>query len=144
MNTLNTLTIKSFSSLNVLSLEIENIILSKDFPLFYRDSIIKFNNLEYLSLNTETSYIITNITNTFDNIPNLRFLSLICKYICNTVFSYDKEIIIKCAKLKKLHTLIINDTNNSILNEAYLYYSKYPELKNINIRFCVFSNYLIK
>ena len=144
LNTFNTFKIQSFSSLNILSLEIENIILHKDFPLFSGNSLIKFNNLEYILLNTETIDIIINLTNNFDNIPNLRFLSLISKYICSTVFPYDREIINKCVKLRKLHTLIINDTINSNINKANIYYKKYPELKNTNIRFCVFSNNLMK
>ena len=141
---LNILTIQSFSSLKVLSLNIENIILFKEFPLFSLDSTIKFYNLEYLLLNTETIDIIAKVTNNFDNIQNLRFLCIICKYICSTVFPYHRDIIKKCNKLRRLNTLIIH---NSILNEVNLvniYYSEYPELKNTNIRFCVLSDNLSK
>ena len=140
----NTLTIQSFSSLNILSLKIENIILFKEFPLFSSDSSIKFYNLEYLLLNTEAIDIINKVTNNFDNIPNLRFLSIICNYIFSTDFPYHRDIIKKCVKLRRLHTLIINNSIVMEVNLVNIYYSKYPELKNTNIRFCVLSDNLIK
>ena len=137
--------IKSFSSLNVLQLEVETIKFIKDFPLFSKDSSIKFNNLEYLELSCDNApdLIINNID--FKNIPNLRYLSIINKNAFNTVFSYHTEIISKCSSLKKLHTLIIDDNSyNSNLNEVNQFYSIYPELKNTNIKFCKFSKFLKK
>ena len=135
--------IKSFSSLNVLQLEVDTINFIKDFPLFSKDSSIKFNNLEYLELHSDNAVdlIINNID--FKNIPNLRYLSIINKNIFNTVFSYHKEIIYKCSSLKRLHTLILDDGSNN-LNDVNQYYSIYPELKNTNIKFCIFSKCLSK
>ena len=133
------LPIKSFSSLKALDLDIDNIYLYNNFPLF-TESTIKFYNLEYLSLNTETIGIINGLISNFDNIPNLRFLSIISKYICYTVFPYLKDIINKSKLLKKLYTLIIDDINDFILKDVNEYYSIFPELKKTNIRFCAFFN----
>ena len=96
--------------------------------------------MEYLSLNTETIGIINGLISNFDKIPNLRFLSIISKYICYTVFPYLKDIINKSKLLKKLHTLIIDDINDFILKDVNEYYSIFPELKKTNIRFCAFFN----
>ena len=133
------LPIKSFSSLKALDLDIDNIYLYNNFPLF-TESTIKFYNLEYLSLNTETIGIINGLISNFDNIPNLRFLSIISKYVCHTVFPYQKDIINKSKLLKKLYTLIIDDINDFILKDVNEYYSIFPELKKTNIRFCAFFN----
>ena len=133
------LPIKSFSSLKALDLDIDNIYLYNNFPLF-TESTIKFYNLEYLSLNTETIGIINGLISNFDNIPNLRFLSIISKYICYTVFPYLKDIINKSKLLKKLYTLIIDDINDFILKDVNEYYSVFPELKKTNIKFCAFFN----
>jgi hypothetical protein len=96
--------IKSYSSLNSLEIKIEKINFVKDFPLFSKDYSIIFNNLEYVALNTETIDVITSFTNKYSCVPNLRFLSIISKIICNTVFSYHREIISKIVLLKKLLT----------------------------------------
>ena len=133
--------IKSFTSLNILDLEISKINFYIDFPLFSSDSSIIFNNLEYLSLTTEKTDLINNLINNFNQIPNLRFLSIISNSFYNTSFPRHKEIIEKCKILKKLHTLIMGDINNSNLKEVNDYYSIYPELKNTNIKFFAFSNY---
>jgi hypothetical protein len=135
--------IKSFSSLNVLQLEVDTINFIKDFPLFSKDSSIKFNNLEYLELHSYNAFDLIINTINFINIPNLRYLSIINKNICNTVFSYHKEIIYKCSSLKRLHTLILDDGSNN-LNDVNQYYSIYPELKKTNIKFCIFSKCLSK
>ena len=135
------LPIKSFSSLNFLDLDIDYINSYYNFPLFSIDSTIQFCNLEYLSLKTETIGIINGLINNFNNIPNLRFLSIISKYICDTIFPYQKDIINKCKLLKKLHTLIIIDNvKYSTLKDENEYYSIFPELKNTHIRFCALSN----
>lgn len=135
------LPIKSFSSLNYLELNINDIYFKKEFPLFSKDSSIRFNNLEYISLNTEKIDMINALVNNFTNIPNLRFLSIICKHICNTTFPYLPEIISKIVVLKKLHTLIIKDDNSGKHNsyDVNQYYSIFPELKNTNIKFCCIS-----
>lgn len=137
--------IKSFSSLNTLEIKIEKINFIKDFPLFSKDYSVKFNNLEYVDLKTETIDVITSFTNKYSCVPNLRFVSIISKIICNTVFPYHREIISKIVLLKKLHTLIIKDdeSNESNLKSTNQYYSIYPELKNSNIKFCYLSKMLI-
>ena len=136
--------IKSFSSLNILHLEITNITLKNEFPLFSNKSQVKFLNLEHLMIDSSLStYIILNLTENFNNIPNLKYLGIINTNICNTVFPYHKDIINKCClSLKKLHTLIIYHNKSyktNLLNDAYQYYPIYPELKNTNIIFCLFS-----
>ena len=138
--------IKSFASLNTLQLSMDNIIFLKEFPLFSKDSKIKFDNLEYLDINFEEIDKITLLVDNFCNMPNLRFLSIINKNICNTVFPYYKEIFAKCKFLKKLHTLIFEDEYNTKLklNDVNIYYSIFPELQNTNIRFCSISKYLCK
>ena len=131
------LPIKSFSSLNFLDLDIYEIYFFNEFPLFSIDSSIKFNNLEYISLNTETIDVITSLINNFSNTPNLRFLSIISNYIYSTTFPYYRDIIHKIVQLKKLHTLIIGD--NGAKPNLWLvshYYSTFPELKNTNVKFC--------
>ena len=137
--------IKSFSSLNILHLEITNIALKKEFPLFSNKSQVQFLNLEHLMIHcNQPIYIILNLEENFNNIPNLKYLGIINKNICNTVFPYHKDIINKCClSLKKLHTLIIYDTKlyNTNLVNANQYYPIYPELKNTNIRFCLFSEF---
>ncbi len=134
------LPIKSFSSLNSLELNINEIYFQKEFPLFSKDSSIRFNNLEYISLNTETFDMINILATNFKNTPNLRFLSIICAYICNTNFPYLREILSKIVVLKKLHTLIINDSKEINLYEVNKYYSIFPELKNSHIKFCYINN----
>ena len=136
------LPIKSYSSLNVLKLDIENITFKKEFPLFSKNSTIKFDNLEHLEINTEIIDIIIILANNFSNTPNLKFLSIINKNICNTVFPYHKEIIAKCSLLKKLHTFILDDSKNTKLNDINLYYSIYPELRNTKIKFGSLSRFL--
>jgi len=136
--------IKSFTSLNVLDLEIKKINFYIDFPLFSSGSSIIFNNLEYILLKTEVTDLIYKLINNFNKIPNLRFLSLIKNNICNIIFQYHKDIFIKFKSLKRLHTLIMDNKSDSILQEAKDYYSFYPELKNTNIRFCAFSDNLLK
>ena len=144
--------IQSFSSLNSLELNIDKILFHKDFPLFSKDSSIQFNNLEYIALeicsnnnNSETIDLIA-LANNLPNVPNLKVLSIICKYISNTVFPYHREIISKIQSLKKLHTLIIEDNfdEKSKLYDVNKYYSIFPELKNTNIKFCSFSYSLYK
>ena len=135
------LPIKSFSSLNYLELNINNIYFQKEFPLFSKDSSIRFNNLEYISLNTETTEMINALASNFTNIPNLRFLSIICNHFYNTTFPYLPEIISKINVLKKLHTLIIKDDyrENRDPDDIIQYYSIFPELKKTNIKFCCIS-----
>ena len=135
--------IKSFNSLNVLDLDLRKINFYIDFPLFIPDSKIIFNNLEYLSLKTEEIDIINKLIDNFNTIPNLRFLSIIIKNIINTILAYHKDIFDKCKILKRLHTLIMDDIDNSILKEVNDYYTIYPELKNTNIKFCAFPNELL-
>jgi len=128
-----------------LQLEVDTINFVKDFPLFSKDSSIKFNNLEYLELHYDNApdLIINKID--FSNIPNLKYLSIINKNIFNTAFSYHKDIISKCESLKRLYTLIIDDgSNNSTLQNVNQYYLIYPELKNTNIKFCILSKLLKK
>ena len=136
--------IKSFSSLNSLYLEIDSINFKKDFPLFVDESDIKFNNLEYLEIQFDSNInLITYLIHNLINIPNLKYLSIISKNICNTVFPYHKEIINKCSFLKKLHTLIIDHESNSlsVKNISPNDYSIYPELKNTNIKFLSLSKF---
>ena len=137
--------IKSYSSLNSLEIKIEKINFVKDFPLFSKDYSVAFNNLEYVALNTETIDVITSFTNKYSCVPNLRFLSITSKIICNTVFSYHREIISKIVLLKKLLTLIIKDDESieSNLKNVEKYYTIYPELKNSNIKFSYLSKVLI-
>ena len=54
-----------------------------------------------------------------------------------------KDIFDKCKILKRLHTLIMDDIDNSILKEVNDYYTIYPKLKNTNIKFCAFPNVLL-
>ena len=135
--------IKSFSSLKSLILEIDNIHFVKNFPLFSKDSTFKFDNLEYLEIyfNNATDKIKILLEN-IGNIPNLRVLSIINKNICNTVFPYHKEIIPKCLKFNKLHTLIIDESKNTELESINKYYSIYPELKKTKIKFCSLSKFI--
>ena len=132
--------IKSFSSLKSLQLEIDNIHFTKNFPLFLKDSTINFDNLEYLEIhfNDKINILFENIS----HIPNLRVLSIINKNICNTVFPYHKEIIPKCMKFNKLHTLIIDESKNTKLEIINKYYSIYPELKKTKIKFCSLSKFI--
>ena len=134
------LPIKSFSSFNSLELNINEIYFKKEFPLFSKDSSIRFNNLEYISLNTEIINLITSLANNFKNTPNLKYLSIICKHICNTTFPYLREILSKIWVLKKLHTLIINDSKEINLYEVNKNYLIFPELKNTNIKFCYINH----
>jgi hypothetical protein len=135
--------IKSFSSLKSLTLEIDNIHFVKDFPLFSKDSTFKFDNLEYLEIyfNNATDKIKILFEN-IGNIPNLRVLSIINKNICKTVFPYHKEIIPKCLKFNKLHTLIIDESKNTEFESINKYYSIYPELKKTKIKFCSLSKFI--
>ena len=132
--------IKSFSSLKSLQLEIDNIHFTKNFPFFSKDSTINFDNLEYLEIhfNDKINILFENIS----HIPNLRVLSIINKNICNTVFPYHKEIIPKCLKFNKLHTLIIDESKNTKLEIINKYYSIYPELKKTKIKFCSLSKFI--
>ena len=130
--------LKSFSSLNVLQLEMNVINFKKEFPLFSKISTVKFDNLEYLKICSDNALeLIPNLLDNFNIIPNLRYLLLFSKNMSNTDYPYHKEIIVKCKFLKKLHTLIINsDTNYYKLEKVEIYYPIYPELKNTNIKFC--------
>ena len=137
----NTIPIQSYSSLNFLKLSDNNFI--KNFHLFYQISPIKYNNLEYLSINfiNDNDYN-TNFFENLQNIPNLRFLSIINKNFSKKDFSYIEIIISKCALLKKLHTLILTNeaSNNTKLDKVEEYFPDYPELKKTNIKFCYIFN----
>lgn len=116
-----------------------------NFELFSKKSSIKFPNLEYLELQENSSInVIYNLIENFKCVPNLRFLAIISRNICNCDYPYDKVIISKCLLLHKLHTLILDSDKEkkqwNILNNVEQYYSTYPELKNTNIKFCLFSN----
>ena len=132
------LPIKSFSSLNFLELNISQNNFYLDFPLFSKNSLIKFNNLEYILLKTETIDAIIALTNKFSYIPNLRFLSIFSQYIYNTNYPYQKEIISKLGVLKNIHTLIIDcsEENNNNSCDVSKYYSIFSELKNTSVKFC--------
>ena len=137
----NTIPIQSYSSLNFLKLSDNNFI--KNFHLFYQISPIKYNNLEYLSINfINDNDFNTNFFENLQNIPNLRFLSIINKNFSKKDFSYIEIIISKCALLKKLHTLILTNeaSNNTKLDKVEEYFPDYPELKKTNIKFCYIFN----
>ena len=138
--------IKSFKSLNSIKLNINKINFGKEFPLFAKTSSIIFTNLENIALKTETISMIIDLSNNFSNVPNLRFLNIICQCICNTKFPYHREIISKIEILKKLHSLIIDDEEKDKfeLIDVNRYYPFYPELKNTNVKFCYFSKMLCK
>ena len=135
-NKLEYIPIKSFSSLKYLKLEIFDKNLTINFPLF-NDSLIKFDNLEYLSIDLGNVPLDNSIFENLTNIPNLKYLSIINKKIFQTNYPYRKVIISKCVFLKKLYTLIANGHGlaNSELFYADKYYDDYPELKKTNIKF---------
>ena len=133
--------IKSFSSLNCLKLELyNNNNLKINFPLF-DNSLIKFDNLEYLHIDINI-FSLEAIIENIKNFPNLKYLAIINKIIFQTVYPYKKIIISKCILLKKLRTLIANDHGlvDSELFYVNKYYDIYPELKKTNIKFCNLSD----
>ena len=143
------ISLKSFNTLNAFQL-LGNFS-SINFPLFHKNSLIKFHKLEYLHLELEelSRFVeFDNLIENFGNIPNLRFLLIINDNICNSNFPYIKIIISKCCILKKLHILIIkpregeyfNLSNWNKLDRVEQKYSTYPELKNTNIKYCLLKN----
>ena len=131
----------SFSSLNCLKLELyNNNNLKINFPLF-DNSLIKFDNLEYLHIDINI-FSLEAIIENIKNVPNLKYLAIINKTIFQTVYPYKKIIISKCILLKKLRTLIANDHGlvDSELFYVNKYYDIYPELKKTNIKFCNLSD----
>ena len=140
-NKLEYIPIKSFSSLKYLKLEIFDKNLTINFPLF-NNSLIKYDNLEYLSIDFGNVPLDNSIFENLTNIPNLKYLSIINKKIFQTNYPYRKVIISKCVFLKKLYTLIANGHGlaNSELFYADKYYDDYPELKKTNIKFCYLSD----
>ena len=143
--------IKSFKSLNIFKLYFPlNSEIS--FPLFSKNSLCKFPNLEYLEFMEDKGFEITDVLiENLDNIPNIRYLAIINPFIFNCGFPYHKKIISKCLSLIKLHTLIIEseigDQCKKIwhsLDYVEKYYSLYPELKKTNIRYCRFSKLMNK
>ena len=140
-NKLEYIPIKSFSSLKYLKLEIFDKNLTINFPLF-NNSLIKFDNLEYLSIDFGNVPLDNSLFENLTNIPNLKYLSIINKKVFQTNYPYRRIIISKCVFLKKLYTLIANDHGlvNSKLFYADKYYDAYPELKKTNIKFCNLSD----
>ena len=140
-NKLEYIPIKSFSSLKYLKLEIFDKNLTINFPLF-NNSLIKFDNLEYLSIDFGNVPLDNSLFENLTNIPNLKYLSIINKKVFQTNYPYRRIIISKCVFLKKLYTLIANDHGlvNSKLFYADKYYDDYPELKKTNIKFCYLSD----
>ena len=125
---------KSYNSLNVLVLNISYYDFQTTFPLFCKDSMIKFPNLQHLEFysyknNISIFYI---LIDNLCNVPNLQFL-LIYNYLFESTYPIRNIIISKCCLLKKLHTLNLN--KNGILKNVNQYFSEYPELINTNIKF---------
>jgi len=118
----------------------------KPFPLFIKNSPIKFPKLEHLELKTNNNEIFENLITNMKNIINLRYFCI----IGGKATEYKKIIIKECILfLKKLHTLIIGipSDENIILfenNKRGLFINNknemlYPELKDTNIKFYYFS-----
>ena len=137
--------IKSYQSLSVLELRINDIIFKEQFPLFTKNSKVQFSKLEYLDLRTNTITIIEELLENFCNIPNIQFLCIINQ----NIGYYKKRIISECTLLKKLHTLIIGKpsdihldskiTTLNMLDNNHEYYNIYPGLKKTTINYCYFS-----
>jgi hypothetical protein len=103
--------IKSFKSLKVLVIKVNKIYFEKPFPLFNKECLHTFTNLEHLEIQTNNMDIIDNLILNFDKIMNLRYLSIIHE----NIFEYQNQIIKNCVLLlKKLHTLILGISADKI------------------------------